>query len=69
MRPDLDETNDNNGIEFLSEIEQKLKTLKQQSSKLSELRKQGGAKSQKVLDFRKPRDDIEEFKMANGKLA
>jgi hypothetical protein len=44
--------------------------LKQQSSKLSELRKQGGGKNQKVLDFRKSRnEDIEEFKMANGKLA
>jgi len=49
----------------------KLKTLKDQSNKLSELRKSGGAKNQKVLDFRttKPVQDIEEFKMANGKLA
>lgn len=49
----------------------KLKTLKNQSSKLAELRKSGGAKNQKVLDFRtiKPVDDIEEFKMANGKLS
>jgi len=47
-----------------------LKSLKEESSKLSEIRKQSGSNSHKVLDFRteKPLKDINEFKLANGKI-